>query len=1047
MKLSEVCVHRPVFAWVLTLVVVLLGMVTGDRLQVRQYPKMERNYVTIKMTYHGAGPEIIESQITRVIEEAVAGIEGIETITSKSDSETSEVSIEIAEGRDLDSATNDIRDRLSKWRDRFPDAAQEPILTKAGTNEKSIVSLALISKKLSESELYAFAQNEISHALEAVPGVARVDVYGAGDYQMSVRLDPQKMAFYNLTVLDVVNALDKQNIESPAGKIINNDREYVVTTVADLQSPEEFKEIPIVNKVGNIVKLKDVGEAIMDKSNKRVLARFNGEKVVTLSIISQTSANPIQVARGIKAKHQELLKQIPSGMKFSMAYDSTTFIERSLHEVYHTIFEAILLVVLVVFVFLRSFRAALIPLITVPISLIGSLFIMYLCGFTINSMTLMSMVLAIGLVVDDAIVILENVYKYIERGFTPIKAAIEGTKEVSFAVIAMTLTLCAVYAPVALAQGETGKYLKEFSITLAGAVLLSGFVALTLSPMMCSRTLVEQSANMGRRRSNKYMLLLQQYIAKLDASETIKKVEEKYAATLAKVLDNRKKSLLIAVLFSAYGYFVYAFMPSEQKPYQDVGMFSYEGHAPQTSTLKYTQRYVDAIDKVLGKIPEIESRQYVITNPTFEGVAIIKDRSGRSTEEIMKQCERESDEVSGIAVRYTSGRGGGDDSSRYVSFVVRGNKSHRELREISENLMNEILASGIAQSVRSMNRTEAEDFTIEINRDKAALLHIDPKSIASTISGLIQGRVATKFKRDNKMHDVMVEINEEEKRSPDQLTDIYVKAYNEHEERLIPIAELINVYARSGPVTIYRYNRMRSNTLVPILAPTISLGDAIDVIQTLANKTLPEDVYIDFVDETKRFLTESNTMALIFMLALSFIYLVMAAQFESWKDPLIIMLTVPLTLVGGVLTLACIDSTINMFSNIGFLTLIGLITKHGILIVDFANKLVAKGKTHREAIQEAARMRLRPVLMTTFAMVLGSLPLALARGAGCEIRIPLGAVIVGGMTVGTIFTIYIVPVVYTYISAARLATVGNWLRSCAVYANKYLTDRNKNREG
>ncbi len=1020
MTLSETCIKRPVFAWVLTLIVVLLGLVTGDRLPVRQYPKMEKNHVTIKMTYHGAGPEIIENQITRVIEEAVAGIEGIETIQSKSDSETSEVSIEISEGRDLDSATNDIRDRLSKWRDRFPDAAQEAILTKAGSNEKSIISLALISSKLTESELYAYAQNEISHTLEAVPGVARIDVYGAGDYQMSISLDPHRMAFYNLTVLDVINALKKQNVESPAGKIINKDREYVVTTVADLQSPEEFNEIPIVNKKNNIVKLKDIGIAKLDKSNKKVLARFNGEKVVTLSVISQTSANPIQVARGIKDKYEELQKQIPADIKFSVAYDSTTFIERSLHEVYHTIFEAILLVVLVVFMFLRSFRAALIPLITVPISLIGSLFIMYICGFTINSMTLMSMVLAIGLVVDDAIVILENVYKYIEKGFSPIKAAIEGTKEVSFAVIAMTLTLCAVYAPVALAQGETGKYLKEFSITLAGAVLLSGFVALTLSPMMCSRTLVQKDKP---ESTNKYAVLFRNFLSKLDASNLIKKTEDGYAKLLDKVLDKRRNSLLVAVAFSAFGYFVYCFMPSEQKPYQDVGMFSYEGHAPQTSTLKFTQRYVDAIDKVIGEIPEIDSRQYVITNPSFEGVAIVKDKCGKTTEEIMKEVTQKSNEVSGIDVRFSSGRGGGDDSSRLVTFVVRGNKSHRELREISNNLISEIYASGIAQGVRSSARNEAEDYTIEIMRDKASILNIDPRTISDTIAGLIQGSVATKFKKDNKIYDVLVEIDENYKRSPDQLTDIYVKTYTDREELLVPIAELINVYARSGPVSISRYNRTRANTIMPILNNSTSLGDAVDIIRDLAHKTLPDDVFIEFIDETKRFLTESNTMALIFILALSFIYLVMAAQFESWKDPFIIMLTVPLTLVGGVITLACIDNTINMFSNIGFLTLVGLITKHGILIVDFANKLTESGKSHRQAVKEAAIMRLRPILMTTFAMVLGSLPLALARGAGCEIRIPLGAVIVGGMIVGTVFTIFIVPVVYTYVSNFSLKKV------------------------
>ena len=386
----------------------------------------------------------------------------------------------------------------------------------------------------------------------------------------------------------------------------------------------------------------------------------------------------------------------------------------------------------------------------------------------------------------------------------------------------------------------------------------------------------------------------------------------------------------------------------------------------------------------------------------------------------MEIIQKKSEEVSGIDVRFSSGRGGGDDGSRMVTFVVRGNKSHRELREISSNLISEIYGSGIVQGVRSSTKNEAEDYTVEILRDKASALNVEPRVISDTISGLIQGSVATKFKKDNKMYDAKVEIEENYKRSPDQLNDIYVKTISEREELLIPLAELINVHARSGPVSIFRYNRTRANTVMPILNNSTSLGEAIDVIRSLARKTLPDDVFIEFIGETKRFLTESNTMALIFMLALSFIYLVMAAQFESWRDPFIIMLTVPLTLVGGVITLACIkNGTINMFSNIGFLTLIGLITKHGILIVDFANKLVDQGKTHTEAVKEAAQRRLRPILMTTFAMVLGAVPLALARGAGCEIRIPLGAVIAGGMTVGTIFTIFIVPVVYTYIAGFK----------------------------
>jgi multidrug efflux pump len=983
---------------------------------------MEKNHVTIKMTYVGAGPEIIENLLTRVIEEAIAGVEGIETIESKSDSEVSEVSIEIAEGRDLDSATNDIRDRLSKWRDRFPDAAQEPILTKAGSNEKSIMSLAMISSKLNESELYVYANNEISHALEAVPGVARVDVYGAGDHQMTISLDPQRMAFYNLTVIDVIHALKRQNVESPAGKIVNKDREYVVTMVADIQSAEEFDEIPIVTKKNSIVKLKDIGKAKLDKSNKRVLSRFNGEKMVSLAVISQSSANPIQVAREVKIKYEELKKQIPENISFSVAYDSTTFIERSLHEVYRTILESILLVVVVVFVFLRSFRAALVPLITVPISLIGSLFIMYLCGFSLNSMTLMSMVLAIGLVVDDAIVILENIYKHIEKKKTALRAAIDGTKEVSFAVIAMTLTLCAVYAPVALAQGVTGKYLKEFSITLAGAVFLSGFVALTLSPMMCSRTLITHKKKNSDSRvlSGKFFVCLGKFIRMLNTEKIINGVETWYSDALSKVLERKRLALFSAIIFSLFGYLIFCFMPREQMPYQDMKYFSFDGHAPQTATLDFTQRYVDAIDKVVGKVPEVESRQYTITNPAFEGVAILREEDGRATEEVLEQVRKESEEISGIDVRFSSGRGGMDDSSKVVMFVVRGNKSHRELREITGSLSAELYASGIVSAVRSTAKNEAEDYIIEVNRDKASTLNIEPRVIADTIAGLVQGTVATKFKKDNKVYDAKVEVEEGRKRSPDQLNDIYIKTYLEREDLLVPVAELINVYARSGPVSIHRYNRTRANTVIPILNDRTSLGEAIEIIRGLAHKVLPDDVFIEFIGETKRYLTESNTMLLIFILALSFIYLVMAAQFESWKDPFIIMLTVPLTLVGGVLTLACLKGgTLNMFSNIGFLTLIGLITKHGILIVDFANKLVDQGLPPVQAVKKAASMRLRPILMTTFAMVLGAIPLALAKGAGCEIRVPLGAVISGGMTIGTLFTIFIIPVVYVYMSRFR----------------------------
>ncbi len=1021
MKLSEFCIKRPVFAWVLTLIVVLLGLVTGNRMAVQQYPKMSKNRITVKINYYGAGPEIMENQVTKIVEEAVAGIEGIETIESKSDSENSEVTMEISETRDIDSVANDIRDRLSKWDDRFPDAAQSPILTKAGSGEKSILSLALISDNMNESELYSYAKSEISHVLEAVPGVARIDVYGAGDYQMAIRLNPQKLAFYKFTVVDVMNALKKQNVEWPAGKFVNKNREYVITTVADLQDPEEFNELPITNKQGKIIKLKDVGEAKLDKSNKRVLSRFNGQKVVSLSVIAQSSANPIQIAHDVKKAHTELQKRLADGIKLLVAYDTTTFIERSLNEVVRTIFEAILLVVFVVFIFLRSLRASIIPLITVPISLIGALFIMYLCNFTINSMTLMAMVLAIGLVVDDAIVILENTYKFIEGGKKPVRAAIEGTNEVSFAVIAMTLTLCAVYAPVALAKGLTGKMLSEFSITLAGAVLLSGFIALTLSPMMCSRMLVSEKEELERR--NKMPKVFRVLANIFDFSSVINSIERGYSRSLDWALSHKTKVTTWAVIFSLFGYSVYYFMPREQLPYQDVQMLRFDGHGPQTATLAFTQKYVDELDKILSKIPEIKNRQYDITNPSFDGVALLHERSNRSTNDIVKQINDKIPYIPGIDVRVSAGSGINDDSSRIVSFVVRGNKSHRELREITDNLIRSIYTNNIASSIRTTARNEAEDYIVEVLRDKASAMNLDPRDISDTISGLLQGAVATRFKKDGKTYDVKVQINDEFKRAPSQLDGIFAKAWsrtNGGEDVLIPLPELINVTPRSGPVSIYRYNRARANTVLTLLQPDVSLGEGIERVQKIAKDTLPDDVFIEFIGDTKKFLTESDTMMLIFILALSFIYLVMAAQFESWRDPFVIMFTVPLALVGGVISLKFLpQGTINMFSNIGFLTLIGLITKHGILMVDFANKQMDSGKSAHDAITIAANRRLRPILMTTLAMVLGSLPLALAKGAGCEIRRPLGVVIVGGMSIGTLFTVFVLPIIYIFFAKFR----------------------------
>ena len=1021
MKVSEVCIQRPVFAWVMTFVLILIGMVGGYRLPLQQYPKIERSFVTIETSIPGAGPEIVEAQVTRVIEDAVAGIEGVESITSISSTEDSKVTLEFRAERRVDDATNDIRDRLSKSRDKLPDESTEPILTKSRAEEKPIITLALTSETIPASELHDFAVREIQKDLESLSGVARVDVLGAGQYEMNIFLDPIRLAAYGITVSEVMTALKRQSIEKPAGKLISRDREYLVTTVANLEKPEEFENLVVATRKNYLVRLRDIGRAEITSNDRKTRTRYNGKPGISIGVVKQSTSNPIDVARGIKVALETIKQSLPPEMSIHIGSDRTVYIEKSIQEVYKTIFEATALVILVVFLFLRSARASLIPLVTIPVSLIGSLFIMYLLSFSLNMFTLMAMVLAIGLVVDDAIVILENIYRYIEQGYKPFEAAVRGVREISFAVIAMTLTLAAVYAPVSLAQGLTGKLLTEFSITLAGAVIISGFAALTLSPMMCARML---KAHQEPQKKASFLLPfspLQKMIDRFQSDEWLVKIENLYDSYLRLCLSYRHYVVIGACLFAAVGYIVHQKLPSELTPREDQGWINLEGQSPQTATLEYTERYVNKVDEILGVIPEIERRVTQIVNPTFDGSIQLKNDRQRTTDEITQEIRKKLEEITGIEVKINSGSSGisGDDN-RAVQFVIRGNKSYRELKDIAHNMTASLYMSGKIMAVTSEIRGDTEDFTVTILRDKVSSLNIEPATIAETIDALIRGRKANTFKRDNKLYDVKVEVENSARTSPHDITNLFVKA-GDKDGTLVPLSELVKVHSRAGPIEIHHHNRTRAITMNAFLKPGNSVGEGVEMVSTLAKDVMPTDARLDYIGDTKRFLTENKTMQFIFALAICFIYLVMAAQFESWRDPFIIILSVPLSLAGAVITLALISGgTLNLYSNIGLVTLIGLITKHGILMVDFANNLRDEKKvTITEAIIEACRLRLRPILMTTFAMVLGALPLAFATGAGAESRRQLGWVIVGGMAIGTLFTLFVIPAFYSYLSAKK----------------------------
>jgi multidrug efflux pump len=1001
----------------MTFIIMLVGVVLGERIQLQQYPRFEQPAVTVEVTLPGAGPEIVESQVTKLLEEAFAGIEGIDYVWSTSNTSHSNIVLIFKQNRNIDEAVNDIRDRISKERDHLPREANEPIITRARHDEGAIMNISFHTTKMSRGELYDLITQEIQKDFESVPGVGRVDLYGEGLLVMNLYVDPKKMASYGLSVRNVMDAIRGQNLELPAGQIVSKNREYLVTTVANLERPEQFENMVILTKNGRLIRLSDIGRAEIESAKAKTRSYINGERGVSMTITKQSNVNPISVVRGVKKVMENLKKtRISDDVQMMVSYDSTAFIERSLKEVYRTVFEAIILVTLVVLMFLKSFRAAIIPLVTIPVSLIGTMIFMYFFQFSFNTFTLLAFVLAVGLVVDDAIVVLENIHRYMEMGLSRVKSAVMGIREVNFAVIAMTLTLAAVYTPVSLATGITGKLLSEFAITLAFAVILSGFAALTLSPMMCSKILTPPKEHVNLR--NPLMARLQRMVP---VERVMNNLAISYERTLNLALNHKLVVISLALMFAVLGYLVFLTLPSQLWPKEDTGLIDISGHAPQSATLDYTEKYIREFDKVLATIPEIEIREINITNPSFKCHITLKKDKARSSDAIAAEIKDKVQDITGLDFQnIRAGHSGASGADATVQFVVRGNKSHKELRDLAHAVGYEFRTSKMVGSVLTETQNDTEDYTITIMRDKVLSLFIEPSVIADTIDALIRGRKVNTFKKDNKLYDVKLEVENESRSTPEDILNIHVKG-GERNDKLIPLSELIQITPRSAPVSIYHYNRTRAVSVTGYMLPGCGINDGINYINAKKNEILPKDVVLEFTGDTRQFLQERSVMGLVFGLAVLFIYFVMAAQFESWLDPLIILFSVPLAIISAVLTLAMIkNGSLNLYSNIGLITLIGLITKHGILIVDFANKIqINEGLNLRCAIIKSGLIRLRPVVMTTLAMVLGTLPLALATGAGAETRWQLGWTVVGGMTLGTIFTLFVVPVFYVLMSKVK----------------------------
>mgnify|MGYP000933779871 CR=1 FL=1 len=1016
MKISDLCIRRPVFATVLSLAIMLVGLVSYTRLPVREYPKIDEPVVTVDTTYRGASAEIMESQVSKPLEDSLAGIEGVDVITSISRQENSQISVRFKLERNPDSAAADVRDRVSRVRNKLPTAIDEPVIAKVEADANPIIWLAFSSDKHSALEVTDVANRIVKPRLQTLPGAADVRVFGERRFAMRIWLDPDRLAAFNLTPQDVEDALRRQNVEVPAGRIESESREFSVVARTDLSQPAQFAEI-IVKQAADArgsypVRIADLGRVEIGAASERSSVRFKGRPAVALGVIKQATANPLELSRALRAEVPKLVADLPPGMTANVAYDSSVFIDRSIDAVFKTIGEAMLLVLLIIFFFLRNLRATLIPLVTIPVSLIGAFALMLVLGFSINTLTLLALVLAIGLVVDDAIVVLENIYRHIEAGMPRRQAAFQGAQEIGFAVVAMTITLAAVYAPVAFMTGRTGKLFVEFALTLAGAVLVSGFVALTLSPMMCSLLLRHETSH-GRA-----YLWVEKLLAALTAA---------YRRALTAALRRRWLVMLVFAVVAGSNVVLLGALKSELAPIEDRGVIIGVFLGPEGATLDYTDRYARQLEDIYARTGDIERYFVVAGNPTvgqgisFVGLVDWNERQ-RNSAAVVKELFPQFMGIPGVmAFPVLPPSLGQSPRERPINFVIVTSASYAELEQMTAKILDEVAKNPGFTNVDTDLKLNKPELSVIVNRDKAMDTGVQIETVGRTLETMLGGRQVTRFKREGEQYDVIVQVGSAERTTPSDIRDIFVRA---RDGSMIPLANLLTVDETVSPRELNHFGQRRAVTITANLNPGYTMGEGLKFLEEAAARVLPAGYAVDYAGQSREFKLSSSSLALTFVLALAFIYLVLAAQFESFRDPLIIMLTVPLSMTGALLALLLSGGTLNVYSQIGLVTLVGLITKHGILIVEFANQLQERGHEIRQAVIEASELRLRPILMTTGAMVLGTIPLALARGAGAESRQQIGWVIVGGLLLGTFFTLFVVPTVYTLLARRKAGAAG-----------------------
>jgi multidrug efflux pump len=1015
MSLSSISIQRPVLSIVMSVVIVLFGLIGMQYLGIREYPSVEPPIITVSAGYTGANADIIESQITEPIEEAVNGIAGIRSITSVSSTGRSNITIEFNLGEDLEAAANDVRDKVSQVVRQLPLDADPPVVSKADADASPIVFITIFSEERSLLELSEIAQNVFKERLQTIPGVSGINIWGQKKYSMRLWMDPDRMAAYQLTPLDVRNALNRENIELPSGIVEGASTELVVRTAGRLSSPEDFNKLIVKEQSGSLVRFRDIGYAELAPENMRTLLRRDGKPMVGNAILPQPGTNHIEIADEVYRRLEQIKKDVPKDLEVSIGFDTTKYIRASIKEVQETIFLAFGLVVLIIFLFLRDWRTTIIPVLAIPISLVGAFFIMYIAGFSINVLTLLGIVLAIGLVVDDAIVVLENIYTKIEGGKAPIQAALAGAREIFFAVISTTVTLAAVFLPVIFLQGLTGRLFREFGAVIAGSVIISSFVALTLTPMLSGRILKKRAVEPFFYR------VTEPFFERLISG---------YRRLLLWFFKARWVALVIMGGAAGLIYYFGNEVPSELAPNEDRSRLRSVISAPEGSTFEFTDSVVmDVFRLVRSQVPEVEGITSV-TSPGFGSTAsanngfvnlILKDadQRTRSQQEIldalMPSLSKETRARIFVTQEPTISVGGGRRGGLPVQFVIQA-PSFEKLKSV----LPDFLATARQDSTFTILDVDLKfnkpEINVQIDRQKAQDLGVSMFDVAQTLQLAFSGSRFGYFILNGKQYQVIGQVERQDRNKPADLRRLYVR---NNRGQMIQLDNLISTAESSAPPGLYRYNRFISATVSAGLAPGKTLGDGIEAMQSVADRVLDDTFITALAGQSKDFKESSSSLLFAFGLALILIFLVLAAQFESFRDPFIILFTVPLAMAGALFALWFFDATLNIFSQIGIIMLVGLVAKNGILIVEFANQRKAQGLSRFDAIIDASVSRFRPILMTSLSTILGTLPIALALGAGSESRVSMGIVVVAGMFFSTLLTLFVIPAIYSYISSER----------------------------